>query len=402
MIFAILVAAAASEPIWMPFCRTSNVSKLPWSDDRVDESLALVEAALRFNCNTNIGEGHSTHSRVFFVKTHKTASSTLERVIALKGLKVGATFAGRYLDRGSHYFASAHCPAQLAKAFSNLTGLVDMAIRHVFQKDFWPAKDCPSTARGRWLEEVYSVWRELMDESVAVVIPTREAKSHLESALHFFNVDHEKFHARRDLWNPMAQDLHLYTMNDVEALRDVFPPPYNAAAGLHVIVFERLYESLVVLGHRLGWQFQDLIAVPVFHRSDQHMNNQNLTTEDKDDDQDAAVASYREAAEGSELAVDRALYAVFEDVLDASREAVEKNLNRSINDEVHALRVLTENIVALAFPVVRLGLKRRKGRSEVVDGRLRDLPLLSVLCDPYHDGEKSIELAAATSPHSVW
>jgi len=376
VLLAVLLVRSVSalDEAALSFCRTTNATELPWDDSRPQEGLQLLEKALQLNCGYE--EYSEPHRHVFFYKTHKTASGTLLRIFAFKGVSMNVTYASKVLDRGSKFFVTARCPERLRSWATENRGCLDMAFRHVFRKDsWWNAEDC-SVHKGRWLLEVYDIWREFFAEDVAVVIPTRAPRPHLKSALSYYEISPKDFLRHKALWNPLAQDLRLFSEEDIEVLSSTFKEHgqqhgFAAASGLHVLVLERIYESLVVMRHRLRWDFRDMLTVSVVHQGDRsaHPAEQGRAEVDMHDE--------------TTLNLDKLAYQRLDEHMQYSYEALQKQMSKAaLEEEEAALARITHNVNKLAAP-----LFVDEDAQEML-GSL-DLPILLKLCgDVSEDGTR--------------
>uniref|UniRef100_A0A7R9UCG8 Sulfotransferase domain-containing protein n=1 Tax=Pinguiococcus pyrenoidosus TaxID=172671 RepID=A0A7R9UCG8_9STRA len=364
---------AAVDEAALAFCRTTDVEKLTWDPKNPIEGLRLMEAALEANCGTK--EYSSPHAHVFYIKTHKTGSSTLMRLFALKGMSMNVAFGKSTMNSDKRFWRDAICPHKLRDVVVANDVCIDMSVRHVFNHQrWWGAEDC-SDFEGHWLLEVYGIWKEFFATDVAVIIPTREPMSHLVSALAFYEIDRMVYVQDSKWWNPLSQDLRLFSHEDIDNVREVFMQVsehkgYDAPEGLHVVELEKIYESLVLLRHRLRWNLRDMVTISVVHFKDQARARSSA-------DLRGASRDTFDFREDETLALDRHLYGFFSSFMQDGWGHLGRSLGTSVlQDEVASLACITENVNMLAAPL----FASFHSRSAYFPAPREDLPLLSALC----------------------
>ena len=286
---AVLAAAAAAAGLECPGADVADVAA------RVEKlganaSTAAVERVLEAAVAAS---AHArAHRRVALVKTHKTASGTLQALVARVALRLGLRPAAAAWP--GKFWRQAMCPEALRRALRGRRA--DVALRHVFPiNDWWTNKRAPCRDRGPWVDGFFRLCRELMGNDVAFLLPLRgagvrfparpvrrapsslrrvpsdapfrrrrEPAGHLASMLAYYNHTGRGYAGDRDRWNPLAKDLRLLTSGDVESFVEAHlrGAPLDAA-GVHVLLVEDLHASLAVARRRLRWSLLDALPLKV-------------------------------------------------------------------------------------------------------------------------------------------
>jgi hypothetical protein len=124
----------------------------------------------------------------------------------------------------------------------------------------------PYRRGGGWFDALASTYQSLIGEDVAIIVPLREPQSHSLSVAHYFG---------DAISNSMAKDFRMYNKRDVRNFMQTWLPPTAAdstlleVGGMHVLLLDRIHESLTLLRHRLNWKLQDTVYVTVLHPTDQ-------------------------------------------------------------------------------------------------------------------------------------
>merc|ERR1712176_638760 len=86
------------------------------------------------------------------------------------------------------------------------------------------------------------------------------------SVLNFYTKSISEFVNTKSLWNPLAADLRLMSGQQVQHFLDRWP--FGRDRRMHVILLERLDESLAALRRTLGWSLRDVIYETEIHSTD--------------------------------------------------------------------------------------------------------------------------------------
>ena len=353
-------------------------------------STAAIEAVLKAAVAAS---GHArAHRRVALVKTHKTASGTLQAMVARFAVRLGlspaaATWPGKF-------FEAARCPEKLRSALRVRRS--DVSLRHVFPINEWwtdAAYACAPREAKPWFDGFVDLCRDLVGHDVAVLLPLREPSSHLESLLGYYNRSGlaeqrcpsgcPRAPASRGSWNPLAKDLRLLSAGAVAAFVDArlraAGAPGMDAAGVHVLVVEDLAASLAVLRRRLRWSLVDVLPLAV-----------GATKR-----RSASHAGRRPSPPAAALALDRALYAGALAAHDAAAAAVDRKCRGSL-----AVAAEARLIAALTAAVDReCGAAARASAPR--PARAPGAPLLARLCQFKSAQERAVVaavVAAANAP----
>lgn len=207
------------------------------------------------------------HRKVVLFKTHKTGTGTLQGIFGRFAIEHGCVTVESHFNVGNQFWSDALCP-QNARVPSELRGTFDMSFRHVTNYRTHASTKCRKWPSERlWFEDFVRLCRLLMGDDVALVLPTRSPESHLQSMIDYYPLREREFVEDHDLWNPLSLDFQITSREDLDTfLKDHLPSPDALGkSGSHVLVLERLAESLVVLRRRLGWSLVDVLPLTMMN-----------------------------------------------------------------------------------------------------------------------------------------
>ena len=353
-----------------------------WADVLYD----VLSTSCGFKGRLADGERRSSAAHFALLKTHKTASSTLEVMLARDAQQHGLRSAGCQFDRGSHFFQSGGCDLSHALGGARF----DYVMRHNFRKDQWwsnrPAAAHAGTGRGgcdhadgRWFDQLQASYQQIFAIGhPPLIIPVRDPESHLRSALSYYHISAAKYIATPGLWNPLAKDFRLINESHVRRFIAKWPEDAARQQRMHPIVLERFFESLVTMRRLLNWSLSDVVHTRVTHTGD---------AAEVGTTPPAAVAVA--AIPNRTLALDRRLYESFASLL---ARQMGQLASPSFRIEVVALQRISEALRA----VCRWWQPKTKRRGNATEWMMR----LATWCEYSQATEENVEQWAC-SPHVV-
>ena len=300
-------------------------------------SIKTLKAVLDDDCGFSFGTKNASARDYRFaeIKTHKTASSSLEVLLA----SVAAHHKQRYIG----------CKYSVGEHWSNLVGCVDKfrssgpprfdyAMRHVFRQDEWLRNSSAADVGcdrgdGNWFTQAVDSYRAAIGNDVPIIVPVRSAAAHMASTQAYWKITSEMVAADPGTYyNPACKDLRLLSQ---EHVRDFTHTWLSEGVKLLPVLQDRYNESLVVIRRLLGWTVRDILhGPPDVHKGDAHDG-----VDGKAGELFEFLQQLRTPPPEESYALDEQLYAGFEATFERALEAVRDG---SFEREVRAIGRLSD------------------------------------------------------------
>ena len=294
-------------------------------------STETLKTVLDYNCGFSFVSKNASY-RFAEIKTHKTASSSLEVLLASIAAHHGQRYVGCKYSIGEHWSNLVGC---VDKFRSNGPPRFDYAMRHVFREDEWLRNSSAADVGcdhgdGNWFTQAVDSYRAAIGDDVPIIVPVRSAAAHMASTQAYWKISSEMVAADPNTYyNPACKDLRLLSAKHV---RDFTHAWLSTGVKLLPVLQDRYNVSLVMLRRQLGWSIRDMLhGPPDIHKGDVHDGDTGELFE--------YLQQLSSPPPKESYALDEQLYAGFEATFERAVEAV---VDDSFEREVKAIGRLSD------------------------------------------------------------